>query len=153
MIDLRICTDQDGPILAKIEAQTFAQPWGSASLGPALAAEESHLALAAYDGDQPVGYVLFQYVLDEGELWRLAVLPDYRQKGYGEALLKAGMAQLYQQGIRKIFLEVAATNAAAVGLYEKNGFVRRSVRKKYYGDVDAYIYEREMQDEYDDISR
>ncbi|MGE4365603.1 MAG: ribosomal-protein-alanine N-acetyltransferase RimI, partial [Mycolicibacterium sp.] len=44
-----------------------------------------------------------------------------------------------------VFLEVRTDNAAAIALYESEGFVRIGVRKRYYrvSGADAYTMKRE----------
>ena len=48
-------------------------------------------------------------------------------------------------GTRRVFLEVAANNAAALALYSRKGFVPCGRRPGYYaGGVDAAIMERTL---------
>ena len=47
-------------------------------------------------------------------------------------------------GVNKIFLEVREKNAPAISLYIKNGFVKISERKNYYGDENAVVYIKEI---------
>ena len=57
-------------------------------------------------------------------LWALAVDPQSRQPGVGEALTRT-LAQRYQaRGRSWLDLSVLASNASALALYEKLGFVR-----------------------------
>ena len=44
----------------------------------------------------------------------------------------AGLAVSLTLGAETVLLEVRASNAAAIGLYEKYGFVRNGLRKGYY---------------------
>jgi [ribosomal protein S18]-alanine N-acetyltransferase len=45
-----------------------------------------------------------------------------------------------------VLLEVRADNDAAIRLYERHGFERIAVRRRYYqpGDVDAHIMRRRL---------
>jgi len=54
----------------------------------------------------------------------LAVHPDARRHGVAAGLLDAAEAALRERGIRKLTLRVLSTNRAAIGLYERHGFVR-----------------------------
>ena len=47
-----------------------------------------------------------------------------------------------ENNITKILLEVRELNTPAQKLYEKFGFKKISIRKKYYNNEDAYIYEK-----------
>lgn len=54
----------------------------------------------------------------------MAVRDDYRRQGIGDALLVALLDQARDWlGLSRIELEVFATNAPAIALYEKHGFV------------------------------
>ncbi|MFL6089434.1 MAG: mycothiol synthase [Aeromicrobium sp.] len=57
-----------------------------------------------------------------GEVYVLAVDPDRARTGLASRLLHEGLRHLAQAGARAVELYVDADNAAAVSLYEKNGF-------------------------------
>jgi|SRR5688572_17331884 len=59
----------------------------------------------------------------------MGVLPDYRRKGLGEALLRACIAKAKVKGITRIELEARADNLPAIRLYEKLGFVHEAVKR------------------------
>ncbi|MFP5526935.1 ribosomal protein S18-alanine N-acetyltransferase [Peptococcus simiae] len=140
MIEIRPCTFADLPALVQVEQESLAHPWTKESLHTALSARESQLAFLAEEEGQVIAYALFQYLLDEGELWRLAVLPAQQNKGLGRCLLETGLDALQTRGVHRIFLEVAADNGPAIHLYEKLCFERIAVRPNYYGQRDGYIY-------------
>ncbi|MFM9413299.1 ribosomal protein S18-alanine N-acetyltransferase [Peptococcus simiae] len=140
MIEVRPCTFADLPALIRVEQETFAHPWTKESLHTALSARETHLALLAAEEGQVFAYALFQYLLDEGELWRLASLPAQQNRGLGQRLLETGLDALQAKGVHRVFLEVAADNGPAIHLYEKLAFERIAVRPNYYGQTDGYIY-------------
>lgn len=52
----------------------------------------------------------------------IAVAPEWRGRGVGTALLKAGLARLRRAGARCVRLEVRPTNVAARRMYERAGF-------------------------------
>jgi len=54
----------------------------------------------------------------------LAVHPDARRHGVASGLLAAAEETLRERGTRKLTLRVLGTNAAAIRLYERRGFVR-----------------------------
>ena len=59
----------------------------------------------------------------------MGVLPDYRRRGLGEALLRACIAKAKVKGITRIELEARADNLPAIRLYEKLGFVHEAVKR------------------------
>lgn len=90
------------------------------------------------------GFALGRVVADEGELYQIGVLSEYRRMHIGEALLTALHEKMREKGAVCCFLEVRSRNAAAIALYERDGYQRISVRKGYYGDDDAVIYRKEL---------
>ncbi len=64
----------------------------------------------------------------------LAVHPDYRFQGIGEALLKNFTAIISSWGAKKILLEVRPSNLTAVGFYRKRGFKTIGIVKNFYSD-------------------
>lgn len=79
-----------------------------------------------------IGYVMFSLVLDEGEIYRIAVTKDEEGKGYGKTLLDSAHSYLKSKGAATCFLEVRRSNIRAKNLYEKNGYLTYRVRKNYY---------------------
>ena len=54
-------------------------------------------------------------------------------------------SKLVSLGVNKVFLEVRSSNISAIALYEKKGYTKISVRKKYYADgEDALVMVKEL---------
>lgn len=70
-----------------------------------------------------------------GEIYVIAVDPDFAGRGLGRSLVVAGLAHLTAQGLRMGMLYVDATNTGAVHLYEQLGFTIDHVDRAYTGDV------------------
>lgn len=90
------------------------------------------------------GFIVYRATLDEAEIITIGVHPDARRTGIAAAMLGIAEADLKKQGIKHIFLEVAADNAPARALYEQNGFVQIGVRPKYYDGVDAIMMRKDI---------
>lgn len=95
------------------------------------------------------GFLIAQSVLDEAEIWAFAVQPEKRRQGHASDLLQIAKAHFRANGINKLFLDVAANNAAAIGLYEAHGFSESGRRRAYYSDesgkrVDAILMSRTL---------
>lgn len=132
------------PLAAYIEKSCFASPWDLSSILSVLESRNASLYLAEENG-VPVSYCLAASVLDEAELLRIAVLPDYRRRGIADRLMKLLLSEWRESGIRQAFLEVRESNTAAVALYEKNGFRPVCIRKKYYDNGEnAIVYTCEL---------
>ncbi|HEY3354811.1 MAG TPA: GNAT family N-acetyltransferase [Polyangia bacterium] len=81
----------------------------------------------------------------EAELLRIGVRPEARGQGVGARLLAGCEAALAGAGIRRLFLEVRAGNAAARALYAAGGWAPCGRRARYYPDgEDAILYRKEL---------
>ena len=115
--------------LAEIEKACFHAPWSESMLREELG--KGIFLVAERDG-QAVGYVGCQTVLDEGYITNVAVSPDARRQGIARALIVKLTAEARAAGLAFVTLEVRASNAPAIALYEGAGFGRVGVRKNFY---------------------
>lgn len=122
--------------IAEAEAVCFTDPW---SLNSVRSLAETGIMLTVEENDRLAGYVLGAVNADEAELYRIAVLPDFRRKGYGVELVNIFINKCKEKA-HTVFLEVRSRNTPARTLYKKCGFAEIAVRKNYYGDDDAVIY-------------
>ncbi|MEH2920475.1 ribosomal protein S18-alanine N-acetyltransferase [Samsonia erythrinae] len=92
---------------------------------------------------QLAAYAITQVVLDEATLFNIAVHPEHQRQGLGRRLLAYLIEEMEKRGILTLWLEVRASNARAIALYESLGFNEVSVRRDYYptaqGREDAII--------------
>ena len=145
-MEIRKMTAREVPQVAELEKLCFAMPWSEKSVAGEL---DNPLALwlVAMEGDRLAGYVGSQTVLDETDMMNLAVAPQFRRQGVGEALVNALTASLKQLGSRCLTLEVRDSNEAARALYGKLGFAEVGRRRGYYRDPreDALILRKEWE--------
>lgn len=128
--------------LAAIHAAAFppGERWGADAMA-------LQLALPGAFGwiDPAGGLVLARVAADEAEVLSLAVLPDLRGRGLGQALLEQAAATAAEQGAATMFLEVATGNAAARRTYAAAGFAEVGRRAGYYrGGMDALVLRRAL---------
>ncbi len=86
----------------------------------------------AVDHDTVIGYVGSQIVPDEADMMNLAVLPEYRKQGIGQALVERLEQELRARGVVSLTLEVRNSNENAIRLYQRLGFTQVGLRKNYY---------------------
>ena len=79
-----------------------------------------------------VGFIMGQVMADEAEILSTGVAPELQRRGLG-ALLVGGFTRAAKRAeAKRVFLDVAADNAAGLALYTKLGFTEQSRRKAYY---------------------
>jgi ribosomal-protein-alanine N-acetyltransferase len=136
---------EDVPAIVELEKLCFSDPWSENSIASELDNPLSYWLVAEENG-KVVGYVGSQSVLDAADMMNLAVSPDCRQQGVGQALVNGLVQHLQQNNVIALLLEVRVSNAPAISLYEKLGFEQVGRRPKYYHNPreDALILRKEL---------
>lgn len=124
-----------------IERRSHAFPWSEKTL---LSNQgERYLNLRIDADDVMAGFAITQIVLDEATLFNIAVDPAFQRRGLGRELLTRLITLLEQRDVLTLWLEVRASNAGAIALYESLGFNEATIRRNYYpaaqGREDAII--------------
>ena len=119
---------REAPQLAAIHAAAFpaGAAWSAGTIATLLAME------GIFGLHGPGGFILARRVLDEAEILTLAVHPEHRQQGLGQALVETAALAAATAGAKVMFLEVAEDNAPAMALYARTGFSRAGLRRDYY---------------------
>lgn len=91
-----------------------------------------------------IGFISYSIIYDRCEINFIGVLEEYRNNKIGSKLIKNLIGRL--NSCKNITLEVNVNNYIAIKLYKKNGFEVASIRKKYYGNDDAYLMIKELGD-------
>ena len=137
----------DANVLAALEVKAFGPAsWGAGNVKAGLAAPLVSALLAFRDGGlEAEAFALWRTLGDEGEILSIGVKSDTRRRGAGDALVEAILSDASADSLVAMFLEVDARNAAAIGLYEKHGFERIGVRRRYYRDgADAWVLRKSL---------
>ena len=141
----RALFENDLETVAAIERECFSEPWTAGMLAGSFSRSD-FCGLLMEDNGEAVGYVCGETLFEDAEIARVAVIKAHRRKGYGEKLLTAFENAVFARGARAVFLEVRASNVAALSLYTKNGFSQTRVRKRYYADgEDAVEMKKELE--------
>jgi ribosomal protein S18 acetylase RimI-like enzyme len=85
-------------------------------------AVQRELFLVGTIGGRIVATVMAGFDGHRGWIYRVAVLPELRKRGYGQAMMAEAERLLAQAGCTKINLQVRSTNTEAVAFYRSLGF-------------------------------
>lgn len=92
------------------------------------------------DADNIIAYAGYWYDGDDAEVMNIDVTTTRQNQGVGRTLFNHMIANAREQGAKRMLLEVSVENAPALALYQKLGFTRMGLRKRYYQPegIDAY---------------
>lgn len=140
-----VWTYEDLNEIAALEQECFeSDAWNSRMLAESYLNERFFGVCLKEDGFV-TAYGGISVVEDEAELQLIATAEMYRRCGRGRKVLDDLMEEAKRRGAKKIFLEVRVSNASAMLLYLKAGFVGIYVRSRYYSDgEDAVVMKKEL---------
>lgn len=125
---------QEAGLVAELEKACFSTPWSVEQLRKGL--EQGGIKIVGIiETGRLLGYLSYYSVGEEAEIINFAVDPGRRRQGLGRAMLRHVLHKWREEGIESGFLEVRASNGAAIGLYESFGFRQIGVRKRYYPET------------------
>jgi len=131
-----------------LEADCHPDPWTEDMLRASL--RHGHRCLVAELAGTVCGHAILQVAAGESELLNLCIGPGFRSRGLGRAFLRHLLALARAAGAANMFLEVRASNAAAIALYAGEGFQQVGRRPRYYavpgGREDALVMARHLDD-------
>ena len=116
--------------VAELERLCFSQPWSERSLELLLG--ESGVGFVCLADEVVAAYGGMMLDPWEGQITNIATHPDHRRHGYGRAVTDALLNDAEARGAEQVSLEVRASNAGAIALYEELGFETAGVRKGFY---------------------
>jgi ribosomal-protein-alanine N-acetyltransferase len=141
-IVLRDMVAEDLPQVHATENQFYGTPWSIRSFSYELGNRDAILKVAIHH-EQVVGYICIRSLLDITHLLKITVLPRFRRRGVGQALLQSALQTLRElrPDTHELTLEVRESNSAAITLYKKAGFKETGRRPGYYRrpDEDALV--------------
>ena len=131
MVVYRKMTAEDVPFISRLEEETFSMPWSADSFLEMISKEDARYYVAEEDG-RLLGGCGVLMIAGEGNITNVAIAPEARNRGIGTAMLRHLMAEGDREGLTAYTLEVRVSNAAAIHVYEKLGFVSAGVRPGFY---------------------
>lgn len=127
-------TLDDIAAVQEVERSSFPIPWPANAFRHELTQNRNARYVVAREGDKVVGYAGLWLMVDEAHITTFAVLPEHRRRRIGERMLQRLFEVAEEVGAEWLTLEVRVSNLPAQRLYEKYGFKRAGVRRRYYSD-------------------
>jgi ribosomal-protein-alanine N-acetyltransferase len=128
--------------VAALERAVFPDPWTPDSfLAEVERRPDVGWPVVVREDDELVAYAVVWFIVDEIHIGNIAVRPDRHGRGIGRWLMEQILAEGKRRSMVLATLEVRPSNRAAVSLYERFGFRRIAVRRRYYrnNDEDAWV--------------
>jgi len=132
---IRAATPIDIPNMVALERViSAAAHWSDAHYQQLFAADAPRrIVLVACENDL-CGFIILKEAAGDWELENIAVREADRRQGCANALLRRAVELIGVDERTRIFLEVRASNSAALGFYRKHGFQEVGRRPSYYQD-------------------
>ena len=145
-MEFRAMELSDVQAVAQVEKKSFYAPWDASVFKKELTENELARYIVGVENGKAVAYGGFWLVFGEAQVTNIAVLPEYRGSGNGQALTRAMADYAKALGAETMILEVRVSNARAIHVYEKLGYRTIAVRKEYYSDnlEDAYVMQLDL---------
>ena len=130
-MEIRRARPDDATDIAEMEKDIFSDPFSQKDIFSYICSDTG-MCFTALDESGVVGYITGRKIPPEGEIYRIAVREDKRQRGIGYRLLSYALKTERGAGVETVFLEVRSKNLPARALYKAYGFKEISIRKNYY---------------------
>ncbi len=146
IIEIRQAKLFDVPAMARIERDSFEAPWSVDEITKDVTAGGNVYVAVALADEERAGYAEIRMVAGEGQIYNIAIAPEFRREGIGEALLRHLIDKADADGCKLVTLEVRGGNAPAMELYKKLGFREVGRRRGYYakGGEDAVLMDLDL---------
>ena len=138
-IELGLLSKHNIKSVMAIAALSFPKSWNENEFAYFIE-HDCGLCLGVFSQGQLLGYLLCLLVQGELDIVSIAVSPEFRRAHLAQILLEEAWGD---KRIQSAFLEVDAANLIAIKLYEKVGFEKYGIRRKYYeGKRDAVVMKK-----------
>ncbi|MFA6062806.1 MAG: ribosomal protein S18-alanine N-acetyltransferase [Gallionella sp.] len=126
-------TIADVDAVLSIERAVQAYPWSRGNFTDALGS--GYLCFVDEIAGEIAGYAVLMPGVEEAELLNIGVAASHQRQGMGGGMLSALCKIATDKQLYRLFLEVRASNLAALTLYRRAGFEQVGVRRGYYRDA------------------
>ncbi len=142
--EIKPMNEEDITKVFDIERKSFPYPFGEILIGNIFFGAPE-LCFVMESQNEIIGFVLGGYTTVQGQthILSIALLEEYRNKGWGRDLLIHFIKRTEILGYKSIKLEVQVDNDKAIQLYDTLGFdIISRIRKYYQDDSDAFLMVR-----------
>ncbi len=142
LVKLRAMSRDDLPQLMALENENYEFPWTEGIFADCL--RVGYTCWGFVRDEELIGYAVISAAAGEAHLLNITIRKSYRGQGLAKRLVQRMQTLAAEQCAEMLFLEVRATNTAAINLYEALGFNEIGYRHGYYpaakGREDAVLY-------------
>ncbi len=155
---IRPVDDKDADDISLIEHRCFTDPWSRTLFIEEIDNPDAVFLVAvgqSTNGAKPpiYGYGLILVAADVAQMPKICVAETVRRRNIATAIIDELSKAAIEKGAAELTLEVRVSNAPAVTLYEKLGFVSMGVRPRFYTNPseDALIMTKQLYDKAPDV--
>ena len=130
-IIIRRLQENDIEAISRIEQASFSMPWSPQDFADLLNRPYCTYLVAEVDGIL-AGSCGMTKLGNEGNIDNVVVAEEFRGRGIAQRLMQELIADGEARGMEAFTLEVRVSNAAAIHVYEKMGFVSEGIRPGFY---------------------
>lgn len=131
MVSFRKLRAEDVEALAAMARECFSVPWTAKAFAD-LVADDKSIYLVAVRGEEVLGCCGVVNSFGDGSIDIVMVTEKERGKGIAAAMLQELFIAGENIGVENFTLEVRVSNAPAIHIYEKLGFVSAGIRPRFY---------------------
>ena len=153
MLKIIRLTEKEIDAIIDIENKSFPRPWSADSFLTEFLREDSYNYGAIFTNPlrdkQIISYISYRIIDKEMHLLKIAVTPQWRERGIASWLLSESLNACENRGIDGCLLEVRPSNVSAIRLYQKLDFKIIGKRPHYYSDTreDALVMRYRLKEE------
>jgi ribosomal-protein-alanine N-acetyltransferase len=142
---IRLMRFDDLDRVMEIEKRVFPDPWSRRSYEFELSGNRFSIPLVLESDHKVIGHAVVWHVYEEFHIATIAIAPEYQGQGWGKYFLKS-LLELATEAVYAL-LEVRPSNYSAIHIYEKFGFVKVGIRRRYYRNgEDAVIMRKDFKE-------
>ena len=141
-VRFRPMTLPDVADVVAVERASYQFPWSEGVFRDCI--RVGYFCRVVENAGEICGYAIMSFGAGEAHILNICISDEIRGYGVGRKLMDFLLERARSATMEDVFLEVRPSNAIAINLYERLGFMRVGARKGYYqaqgGREDAWVY-------------